>query len=177
MTSDHVAVHSYLMELYRITQGDLAAQASMFDVGSAMGLNKDEASRLAEDLIGRGWVEIKTLSGGIGITADGIEAARQSGAPTEASGLKLTDAPVLDDTGRQAVEKILADIKTCLPELKSNYDGIEEMVIDIKTAEVQLLSPKAKTAIFRGVLRSLKSTLVEAGSQELASRLESMIEQ
>lgn len=169
--------NTFIVELYRLTKGDPAVQVSSTDVGAAIGLAKAEAGKLSEELIGQGWVEIKTLSGGIGITAEGIEAARTAGGgplPGETQ-LSLGAAPILDDTGRQTVETLLSEIKTHVGASQMSYENLEELVIDIKTLETQLLSRKPKTAVAREVLRSLHATLERMGARDTAGHLKSVL--
>lgn len=168
---------SYLAELYNLTAGDLNAQVSMYDVGAALNLDKEVAGKLAEDLIGNGLVEVKTLSGGIGITALGIEQVQAAGlAGGVATGtLSLGDGSVLETEGKEAVATVLHDIKSALGQQTAPYDRLEEIVIDIKTLEVQLLSPSPKTAIVREVLRSMGQSLGSAGCAELSHTIDNMI--
>jgi len=70
----------FLVELYHRTQGDASVKVSMFDIGESLRLDRTLSLRIAEELIGTGLVEIKTLSGIIGITTDGVSEARQLGA-------------------------------------------------------------------------------------------------
>ena len=70
----------FIVELYHRTQGDGSVKVSMFDIGESLGLDRKLCLRTAEELIGTGLVEIKTLSGGIGITADGVVEAQGLGA-------------------------------------------------------------------------------------------------
>ena len=70
----------FLVELYHRTQGDASVRVSMFDVGESLELDRTLSLRIAEELIGTGLAEIKTLSGIIGITTDGVAEARQLGA-------------------------------------------------------------------------------------------------
>ena len=70
----------FLVELYHRTQGDASVKVSMFDIGESLGLDRTLSLRTAEELIGTGLVEIKTLSGIIGITTDGVTEAQQLGA-------------------------------------------------------------------------------------------------
>ncbi len=70
----------FIVELYHRTQGDGSVKVSMFDIGEFLGLDRNLSLRTAEELIGTGLVEIKTLSGGIGITADGVAEAQKLGA-------------------------------------------------------------------------------------------------
>jgi uncharacterized protein (DUF2267 family) len=62
-----------------------------------------------------------------------------------------------------------------LAKTPTTYERLEEMVIDIKTIEVQLLSTRPKTAILRAVLGSLKEALHAAGASALADDLKEMI--
>lgn len=166
----------YLQQLYQSTAGKTDAQVSMFAVGETMGLDKTTAGKIAEDLIGNGLVEVKTLSGGIGITDLGIERVQaDGGSPAAASDdLQLNSGPVLDDSGRQAMEAVLSKLRDHIAAAKSSYDRLEELVIDMKTIEVQLLSPRPKTAIFREALFSLQSTFKRVGATAMAEQLSRM---
>jgi hypothetical protein len=63
---------TFLLSVYNHTKGDTTAMVSMYDVGSELGIDRTAASRLAEDLMGWMMLEIRTLSGGIGITASTV---------------------------------------------------------------------------------------------------------
>ena len=167
---------AYLLELYQETKGDISAQVSMYDVGAALSLDKDTAGKIAEDLIGDGLVEVKTLSGGIGITALGIEKVGAAGGGDTAGEVELDmgSGPILDDNGKTAVSTVSKEIQTWIAKNGGAYDQIEEMVIDLKTIEVQMLSPNPKTAVIREVLRSLQSTLDTAGGSDIAARIKKM---
>lgn len=177
MTFENETQKAFLLELYRSADGAAGVQRSMHTVGAAIGLDKEQAGKTAEDLIGKGWVEIKTLSGGIGLTEEGIEVARQEGAGDAGGGplTKLGSAPLLAAPEREAVEKILAEVKQSLASVKAEYLQLEEMVLDLKTAEVHLLSPRAKTAVIREVLRALQTALSKAGAKDTANRIGRMV--
>ncbi len=55
-------------------EGDTEAIVSMHDVGQALGFEKTDAGKMAEALYSEGYAELKTLSGGIGITSMGLQA-------------------------------------------------------------------------------------------------------
>jgi predicted ArsR family transcriptional regulator len=165
----------YLEELFKLTEGKVDSTVSMFDIGAVIGLERDAARRTAEDLIAEGLVEIKTLSGAIGITPQGIELAQSLGFAEAGAGLALGQAPLLDEPGRRALDAVLAAIKDHLAKAPTAFERLEEMVIDIKTIEVQLLSARPKTAIIRAVLASLKETLHTAGASALADDLKKML--
>jgi hypothetical protein len=169
---------AFLEELFRRTNGAPQTTVSMFEVGAVLGLEKGAAGKLAEEVIASGWAEVKTLSGGIGITADGIAAAQAAGgvpagAATTEGG--LDKGPVLGQPGRLLVEKLLTAIKIGLSGSQTDYARLEELVIDIKTIEVQLLSPRPKTALLRAALASLQAGLNAAGASELSARVSRFI--
>ena len=178
MTFENETQRAFLLELYSSADGAAGVQRSMHTVGAAIGLDRERAGKAAEDLIGKGWVEIKTLSGGIGLTAEGISVAQEEGAGGGPGGgplAKLGKAALLAEQERAAVEKMLTEIKQCIATQKSDFAQLEEMVLDVKTAEIQLLSPRAKTAVIREVLRALQPALAKAGAAETADRIERMI--
>jgi len=166
---------TYLDELFRQTEGKVDAQVSMFDIGAAMGLEKEAARRVAEDLIAEGLVEIKTLSGGIGITDQGIDLAQNRSGAVVGASLSLGNSPVLEEQGRLALDAVLNSIKNHLARNPTAFSRLEEMVIDIKTIDVQLLSPHPKTEIIRAVLHSLADGLTAAGVSALADDLEKLV--
>ena len=166
------AAERYLYELWQRSQGNAQAQVSMFDTGAAIGLEKEAARRLAEDLIAEGLVEIKTLSGGIAITEKGIDAVGAASGHPSAADLNLGRGPILEEKGRQAVEQILAAVKNHIAGASLPYGSLEELLIDIKTIEVQLLSPRPKTEVIRAVLRTLGDGLESGGASALAAQLD-----
>jgi hypothetical protein len=176
MDTDSPEALNYLAELYQRTAGDVSVQVSMYEVGAAVDMEKTLAGKLAEDLIGDGLVEVKTLSGGIGITALGIEqvqAAGLAGGGADAP-VVLGDSPLLEGENKAAVVSLVREIKSAAAQKSGSYDSLEEMVIDIKTLEVQLLSPRPKTAIVREVLLSMGQTLKSIGQHDLSDTIGKM---
>lgn len=168
---------AYLAELYRATSGDPSVQASMYDVGAAIGLDKAVSGKLAEELIAAGDVEIRTLSGGIGITAQGIEAAAAEVGAPQSTQRQLGSARVLDENDHATVQSALAAVKRVVGSTATAtpYNHLEALVIDIKTIEIQLLAPQPKTAVVREVFRSLHDTLSDMNLIAEATAIEQMI--
>ena len=168
-----MAAKNFLRELYSMTSGDMGAQASMFDVGAAIGMDKASAGKTAEDLIGDGYVEVKTLSGGIGITQSGIEQVHADGgiASPAAEVLNLGSGPVLKEKGRQAVDAIAKEVQAYIASHHTAYDQLADMVIDLKTIDVQLLSSKPRTAVIREVLLSLHDAVKSTGNEQLSETI------
>lgn len=177
MDIDTPDVKRYLTELCKKTQGDTGAQVSMFEVGEAIGLEKTDAGMMAEELIVEGLAELRSLSGGISITAQGLEMIQgTAGGPAlKGSGLQLGSEQVLGEQGRQAVEIIIRDIRGALVSGKTTFGQMEEIVIDIKTIEIQMLSPRPKTDVIRAACRSLQAGLTAFGFGKLAAEVDSLI--
>ncbi len=170
---------TYLTELYRQTKGDTEAKVSMLDVGAAIGFEEAEARATAENLMIEGLAELKSLSGGIGITTQGLGELGITPTPAATGSsnenLQLGQEVILDKAGRQVIETILTELKFELARIKSDYPLLEENIIDIKTIEVQLLSPKPKTAIIREILRSLAAAISSSGDSVMSGKIEALL--
>ncbi len=167
----------YLDQLYRLTGGDIQAQVSMYEIGAAIGLEKSAAGSLAEELMVQGQAELRTLAGGISITVDGLSALGIAVATPQSakSGFQLGQGPVADDNDRGTMQQIAEEIKKSITGLHLEYNLLEEIVLDLKTIEVQLLSPKPKIAVLREILRSLHAALAAAHVDKTAALLKSLI--
>ena len=163
-----------LMELNRLTAGAPEAQASMYTVGEAIGLDRDGSAKAAEDLIAAGLVEIRTLSGGIGLSEAGLEAFTEDRAQETPSPHLGTDSP-LDAPRREQVEQILTRLKSELGQSGLDYETLAEIMADIRTVESQLASPKPKTAIVRECLASLRDTAAESRQEKWRGLLAAFI--
>lgn len=158
----------FLNELFAQTEDHPQAQISMYDIGATMGLEKNMSKQLAEELIGLGMVEIRTLSGGISITESGVDQVRKSMGDTasaEVGILSLGDTPILGDKNRLVVEGILGDLKKEAGNLGLEFDLLTELLADLKTIDVQLTSSKPKTAIVRECFLSIKRLLEKADAE------------
>ena len=151
----------FLIQLFERTRGDSSVQVSMYDIGAAMGLERDAASRVAEELMGEQLVEIRTLSGGIGISAAASEIVQKIVGPDSGAGgfAKLGEEHLLSSTARQSVERIVAEIKDQVGAMGLGFDALTELMTDLKTINVQLESPRPKTAIIRQCFVSIGGVL------------------
>ena len=180
MNSDELDMNGqqFLIQLFERTEGDSTVQVSMYDIGDQLGLDRDLASTVAQELIGSMLVEIRTLSGGIGISADGSQMARELIGPTTSSGNefeKLDDTPLLSSTGRQAVKQIASEVKNLTGNLGLDFDTLTELMADLKTIDAQLGSSRPKTAIIRECLCSVLSVLKKSGDNETAGRISTLV--
>jgi hypothetical protein len=170
---------SFLTELYERTKAEPSVQVSMYDIGTALGFDRDDAKRVAEELIGWELVEIRTLSGGIGISENGIaEIQRVVGGPTASQDpeFKLGDAQIIDEDARQGVEQITLDLKKLASSLGLEFENLAEFVADLKTIDAQLDSSRPKTAILRECFRSIKDVAERAGANDSVAQIKALIE-
>jgi len=180
MNSDEIDIsgRQFLIQLYEKTKGDPTMQVSMYDIGDQLGLDRNIASTVAQELIGSMLVEIRTLSGGIGISADGLQMARKLIGPAATSGdefAKLDDAPVLNSSGRQAVEHIASELKNRAGSLGLDFDTLTELMADLKTIDAQLGSSRPKTTIIRECLRSVLAVCKNSGDNKISDRIRMLI--
>ena len=180
MQSDEIDItgQQFLIQLFEQTRGDSTVQVSMYDIGDQLGLERNSASAVAQELIGSMLVEIRTLSGGIGISADGLQMARKLIGPMESNGnefVRLDDTPLVNSTGRQAVEQIVSELKNQAGSLELDFDTFTDLMADLKTIDAQLGSSRPKTAIIRECLISVLSVLKNAGNNETAGRIRTLI--
>jgi len=168
----------FLGELYLQTQGDPSVTVSWYDIGETLGLDRDASTRTAENLFGTGFAEIKTLNGGIGITADGVAEAKKLGASITGTldpEIILGNTPVLTDATRQAVERIAGDLKSRIGEKKMDFDSLAELMADLKSIDAQMSSPNSKTAIIRECFRSIMGVLKMIGDTTSLIKIQTLL--
>jgi hypothetical protein len=180
MSSDELEEigQQFLIQLFEETGGDPSAQVSMYDIGEGFGLDRDTSSRVAETLIGLQLVEIRTLSGGIGISTEGAsEVSRLTGgvSPAASAPGKLTDQPVMDPISCRGVEQAAGELKRQAGNLGLDFDGLSELMADLKTIDAQLGSSRPKTAIIRECLSSLKEALEGSVENEILPKIKRLL--
>jgi len=177
MSIENMQAKNFLSQLYQMSGGEISAEVSMYVIGDALGLDKSESGSMAEDLIIDGFAELKTLAGGISITAQGLQALDIAPADNgqAAGSVTLGDKTIVGADVIQAVETLLLEIKSAVSSPDMAYEALEEIVIDIKTLETQLLSPRPKSRIVREILSSLSTLLAaQQGSEKLVESVQRM---
>lgn len=168
----------FLIQLFEQTKGDVSIQVSMYDVGELLGMDRDTATTAAQELMGRQLAEIRTLSGGIGISADGSARVQDLMGPMASVSSRSTDlgdAPVLASSGRQSVGQVVSELKSQAGSLGLGFDALGELMADLKTMEAQLDSSRPKTAIIRECLRSVLGVVENAQSRPIVERLRKLV--
>jgi len=166
-----------LTELHRRTGGKSSASESMYDLGAAVGMDRQDAQEAGQALIGAGLADIVSLSGKIGITVEGIAYLEGRGAvaPARSEVVRLGSAAVVEPAAREAVEAVLARIKADASDYRWPFEALSEMMADLRTAEAQLASPHPKTAILRECLRAVRALLDRNGAPGAIARIDALI--
>ncbi|MFZ3045192.1 MAG: hypothetical protein WA151_04710 [Desulfatirhabdiaceae bacterium] len=167
----------FLMILFEQTCGDSQKQVSMYDIGALIGLDRAASSRIAELLMTSGMIEIRTLSGGIGLTADGASEAQAHLNPDNVRKLaRLGANPVIHQDERESVEQVMSAIKNQVGKLGLDYDTLMDVMADLRTMDSQLLSSRAKTSIFRECLTFIDAILKTHEAGDIRSQLKFLLE-
>ena len=176
MNKEELDAHSFLTELYNQTEGDTAKQVSMYDVGTVLGFDKGVAGAVAEDLIVDGYAELVSLSGGICITPAGLKELNVEFGDSQTDGIdRLGEERVLTSSDRQAIEELLVTVRNSVAGQGGSFEYLEQIVIDIKTIEVQLLSPQAKTEIIREILKSLHESIRATENHTISDHIHKLV--
>jgi len=169
----------FLIRLFEQTQGDPSIQVSMYEIGKMLGLDREASCRAAEELMGSQLVEIRTLSGGIGISAAGSERAKNMiGLTTAGDGefLKLGDRRILSSEGCRSVQQIVLDLKNQAGNLGLDFETLTELMADLKTIDAQLASSRPKTAIVRESLRSIQDVIQTTDAGAISDRIQALLD-
>jgi hypothetical protein len=168
----------FLQQLYDNTDGDTSTQVSMYEVGASLNLDRDASSQAAQTLIGLDLAEIKTLSGGIGISAEGVAWIEGDGTDHETAtgtGARLSGDPVLGPAELESVEHLSGYLKKEAGGLGLDFDRLTELVADLRTIDAQLTSSRPKTDIVRGCFKSIETLMAELGHKGACDRLHTLI--
>jgi hypothetical protein len=178
MDADAERVRSFLYELYMQANDQSLEQVSMHSVGAKLGMDKTEATALAEELMISDLAELKTLAGEITITSAGLELLQEHGlvAGKTTPSCRLSGESVLTDGDLKIIQEILSVVKRAVAHDTSEYTQLEEVVIDVKTLEIQLLSPQPKTAIALAVLSSLQKSFQKQNREHIFAEFNTVFE-
>lgn len=168
----------FFRSLFIKTGGDTKKQASMQDIGNEAGLDKSASKMIAEELMSLGLIDIRTLSGGIGLTEEGVNEAQgwfSDIAGIGPAGLTLGKDPVVGEKIGAIITDILTDLKSRIGKLGMAFDDMTELLADIQCLEAQMRSSRPKTAIVRECFRSILPALARCSETETRSRIESFL--
>lgn len=167
-------LRAFLTAVHAHTEAAGASQTSMYAVGEALGMARQEAQRAAEHLIGLGLVEVRTLSGGIGLSDEGVAACLQIVGP-EAGGHDaaacLGTGAILSEADRSLTDDMLTRLKYLAGDKSWAFEALTDLLADLRTIDAQLMSSRPKTAIITECFRSVQAILAGAGYKDVAQEV------
>lgn len=168
-------IKAFLFALYTQTGGDPEVQVSMHDIAGTLGIDETEAGSITESLYFQGLAELKSLSGGMGITAKGLKALDMRPPAGSPGYYSLPDKEFLDADDKKNILTSLDDIKKGMSGLRDNHDDLEQYVLDMKCIEFHLASPKSRTQIIRQLLLSIKDTFNKNNNLQINDSITALI--
>jgi hypothetical protein len=168
----------FLIQLYQHVKGDQSIQASMYEIGELIGLDPNTASQVAEDLIGLQLVEIRTLSGGIGISAAGNEKAQSLVGTYDTEKqpmLKLDDSLILEEKATVSVHEFVDELKSQAGSLSLAFEDLTDLMADLKTIDVQMTSSRPKSAIVQECFKSVLGVLEKTDNNKIVLKLKALL--
>jgi hypothetical protein len=169
---------AFLELLYDQTDGDLGKQASMYEIGENLNLDRDASLKTAEILMGYELVEVRNLSGAIGLTHGGIsfvEARFVDKTPSNEAIFQLPDEPVLDAESIHRVDLITAELKLRATTFNLDFDSLSELMCDLNCLSTQLASVRPKTAIIRELLKDIRGLLAKTDDEDGVNRISALL--
>lgn len=168
------ALETFFSALIQKTKDSTTHQVSMTEVGGSIGLDKAASSRAVEELIWLGLVDIRTLSGAVGLTEAGKLLAQERLTPEEPY-IGIGQGDIIGEAAKEGVGKLLSGIKNCLGALNLDFDRMNQAVVDVRTLEAQMSAPHPWTAIVRECLKAIAADVGDRLQPELAGRLNRLL--
>ena len=185
----------FLHKLYEVTEGNRRSIVSMWELGSALGLDGAQTSTVVDYLAGEGLVEHVAIGGEISLTHHGLkEVERALSAPEEPTTYfppvvnilhvqSMVGSQIQQGTHEStqsfawtqqqidAVREFVSLLKQQLPTVALSPEAQNDASADVSTLEAQLKSSQPKRGIIRESLQSVRTILEGAASDAVASNL------
>jgi hypothetical protein len=169
----------FFRSLFIKTGADTRKQVSMHEIGNEAGLDKSASKNVAEELMSLGLIDIRTLSGGIGLTEEGVLEAQSWFADISgisSAGTTLGNHPVVGEKNSAVIMDILVCLKPRIGKLGMAFDDLTELLADVQSLEAQMRSSRPKSAIVRECFRSMLPVLARSNETETLSRIKTFLE-
>ena len=139
---------TFLKTLYRLIDPNPNGSISMYDVGAEMDLDRDASNQTAQELMGDGLVEVRTLAGAIGITPAGLNLliTNSDAAPTE--DVRLGTDGVTSPEAKAVLQQIADHLQKASPRWNAGENDRAELLADLETIRAQMVRPSRKTPFY-----------------------------
>ncbi len=159
--TNEVQLLEILREFYAQTDGNPQKSVSMWEVGEKLGLERFRIEDLCMGMASEGLLEIKNLSGGMGLTEAGLERVR---------GLDSTGRP----GGSGDIGALIARLEDALPDLGLSASVQKDLALDIQTLRLQLARSKPLSGIREAVVSEIRRVLAMSSADRAASLIEAL---
>ncbi|MBU0515776.1 MAG: hypothetical protein KJ621_13490 [Proteobacteria bacterium] len=152
----------FLAELGRRVNGDPARNVDMWAVGEGLNLDRGDTESTATRLMGQGYLEVRTLSGAVGLTAAGVERLTSLAAVS----------PAKDDTGPSWPE-VVARLEAAGRDLGFEATARSDFLADLGCLKLQLAKDRPHPGVLSACAESLRQALApfEGQTDELLDQL------
>ncbi|MFH1137020.1 MAG: hypothetical protein V1816_13175 [Pseudomonadota bacterium] len=139
-----------LEEIRQATSGGPGRTASMWPIGQKLGLDRGRTEDVAMGLVAEGLLEIKSLSGGLGLTEDGLKLLGSAGGA--------------DDSAPPDLAGFLTALARDLPALRLEPAARRDLELDLQTLQLQGKRTAPLPGVVGATLQAVEAALKTADS-------------
>lgn len=185
----------FLNGLYEKTDGNEEDIVDMWELGSEVGLSREETDSVVQYLVGENLLQYVAIGGAIGITHYGVVQVEQalsepsrpteyfpplvnivnigtmSGSSVQQGGGNSNFDAFVQSVDQAALTDVVRQLKEALPELERVGARIDELRAHVLTLEAQSSLQQPNTAIVREALKTIRNVLEGVAGSVLTSGL------
>jgi len=150
----------FLAELGRRVNGDPAQNVDMWAVGQDLNLDRGDTESTATQLMGQGYLEVRTLSGAVGLTAAGVERLAS-----------LADMPPARDDSGPSWPEIVARLEAAGRDLGLVAAARSDFLADVGCLKLQLAKERPLPGVLAACAESLRQALAPFQGRDQADEL------
>ncbi len=150
----------FLVELGRRVNGDLAQNVDMWTVGQDLDLDRGDTESTATQLMGQGYLEVRTLSGAVGLTAAGVERLAS-----------LADVPPAGAGTGPSWPDIVARLEAAGRDLGFQGAAQSDFLADLGCLKLQLAKDRPLPGVLAACAESLRQALAPHKGRDQADEL------
>jgi predicted transcriptional regulator len=154
----------FLYKLYEISDGDIGRGVDTTELGCMVGIDAQEARRMASNLADQGLVWGPVTLSNVAITEAGVSAVEDAdGPPAQFAKFTASDLNSLQD--------FVTELRSKIDALALSRENREDVDADISILESQFASSKPQAPVLQASLRRVNTVLEHATENVAAERL------